>query len=117
MKTFGGWEVIEPPLGKGGQGTVYKARSPGRTRAIADARRSLFQAIKQLPNIERISPQPDPEPLLRSFISSMTELSRPDDLATEVGAVKQFDIASDGGAEVQPAAQRFTRQVAALTSI
>lgn len=47
----------------------------------------------------------------------MTELSRPDDLATEVGAVKQFDIASDGGAEVQAAAQRFKREVEALKSI
>jgi serine/threonine protein kinase len=114
MKTFGGWEVIEPPLGRGGQGTVYKARSPGRTRAIANARQSLFQAIKQQPNIERIQPPPDPELLLSSFISSMSELSRPDDLVIEVGALKQFDINRDGDPEVQAAAQRFEREVEAL---
>jgi hypothetical protein len=30
MEKFGGWEPIEPPLGSGGQGTVYRARTPAR---------------------------------------------------------------------------------------
>jgi serine/threonine protein kinase len=117
MKTIGGWEVIEPPLGRGGQGTVYKARSPWRTGAIANSRQSLFQAIKQLPNLERISPRPDPEALLSSFISSMTELCRADDPSTELGALKKFDIPMDGDVEVQAAVERFEREVEALKSI
>jgi serine/threonine protein kinase len=116
MMAIGGWEVFEPPLGKGGQGTVYKARSPGRARAITNARQSLFQAITQLPNIEGTLPKPDPEVLLNSFISSMTEISRPDDRMTELGALKQLDIVRDGSTEIQAAMQRFEREVEALKS-
>lgn len=110
---IGGWEVFELPLGRGGQGTVFKARSPGRARAITNARQSLFQAIKQLCH----PPQANPEVPLNSFISSMTELSRPDDSATELGALKQLDIASDDSAEVEAAVQRFKREVEALKNL
>ena len=117
MNDFGGWQVIEPPLGKGGQGTVYKARSPKRTAAMANARNRLRDAIRRLPDPSRHSPPPDEEADLTMFISSMSELSRPDDLATELGALKEFDIPSDGSAEAQAAVHRFEREVEALRSI
>jgi serine/threonine protein kinase len=114
---FGGWELIEPALGRGGQGTVYKARSPKRVRAIDDARLSLFSTIKQIPNIERIAPQPNPDTLLKIFISSVTELTRPDDLEAEVGALKQFHIPDGDSSEAQEALRRLEREVEALKSI
>jgi serine/threonine protein kinase len=116
MSKFGGWEPIEPALGRGGQGTVYKARGPQRAAAITDARRNLLQAIKTIPNIEKTSPRPDPEALLNTFVSAASELSRPD-LPTELGALKIFDIPSDGSAEAQTAAKRLEREVEALRSV
>jgi len=117
MNSFGGWELIELPLGKGGQGTVYKARSPKRAAAIANARRRLGDAIKRLPNSERISPRPNEEAELSNIISSMIELSRPDDPATELGALKKFNIPSDGSPEAEAAVHRFECEVEALQSI
>jgi len=51
------------------------------------------------------------------FIPSMSELSRPDDLATELGTLKEFDIPSDGSPEAKAAVHRFEREVEALRSI
>lgn len=117
MATLGGWELIEPPLGRGGQGTVYKARSPRRAATIANARRGLREAIRRLPTPERFSPPPDEEADLASFISSIGELFRADDLSTELGALKKFDIPADRSAETQAAVHRFEREVEALKSI
>src|SRR5580704_519607 len=69
MKNFGGWQVIEPKLGSGGQGTVYKARSPKRTTAIAAARRRLRDAMTRIPDPQRFTPKPDEEADLTMFIS------------------------------------------------
>jgi serine/threonine protein kinase len=117
MKNFGGWQVIEPKLGSGGQGTVYKARSPKRTTAIAAARRRLRDAMTRIPDPQRFTPKPDEEADLTMFISSISELSRPDDIATELGALKEFNIPADSSSEAQAAVHRFEREVEALRTI
>jgi serine/threonine protein kinase len=117
METFGGWELIEPPLGRGGQGTVYKARFPQRTVAIANARTRVRDAIWRLSNSERITPKPDDEVELNNLVSSMNELSRPDDPARELGALKKFDIPSDGSPEAVATVHRLEREVEALRAI
>jgi serine/threonine protein kinase len=117
MKNFGGWQVIEPKLGSGGQGTVYRARSPQRTAAIANARSLLRDAMFRLPNSRQIHPPPNEEIELDNLISSVTNLCRADDIATELGALKEFDIPSDGSTEAQAAVHRFEREVEALRSI
>jgi serine/threonine protein kinase len=117
MTNLGGWEVMEPPLGKGGQGTVYKARSPQRTAVTAKSRSQLRDAITRITNIDRISPRPDENAELDQLISSIRELVRPDDISSELGALKLFDIPADGSPEARAAAHRFEREVEALKSI
>lgn len=117
MATLGGWELIEPPLGIGGQGTVYRARSPQRVATTANARRELRETIRRLPSPERFSPPPDEEADLTNFISSIGELFRADDPSKELGALKKFNIPADHSIEAQAAVHRFEREVEALRSI
>jgi serine/threonine protein kinase len=116
MKKLGEWELIEPSLGRGGQGTVYKARSAARTAAISSARNRLRDSIKRISNSERTLPTPDEEVELNNLISSVRELSR-DDRPAELGALKEFDIPSDNSPEAQAAIQRLRREVDALQSV
>jgi serine/threonine protein kinase len=46
----------------------------------------------------------------------MSELSRPDDPASELGALKKFDVPSDGSPEAEAAMRRLEREVEALRS-
>jgi serine/threonine protein kinase len=117
MSTFGGWEKIEPALGRGGQGTVYKARSPQRTAQVATARTKLRDAITNLANLERTSPRPDENAELSQLISSVSSLVRPDDISSELGALKVLDIPGDSRLEAAAAVHRFEQEVEALKSI
>ncbi|HTW88437.1 MAG TPA: protein kinase family protein [Candidatus Binataceae bacterium] len=113
MNTLGGWELIEPKLGQGGQGTVHRARRPERVVRIENARRDLLRAIE---NLAAVVPTPDREDRLNDFIATIGELTRPDS-PTEIGALKQFDIPADVSDEAKTAEERFKREVEALTSI
>jgi serine/threonine protein kinase len=104
-------------ISRGGQGTVYKARSPQKVAAASKARNELRDSITRITNIDRISPRPDENTELDHLISSVKELVRSDDISTEVGALKVFDIPTDGSAGVATAVHRFEREVEALQSI
>ncbi|HVN64451.1 MAG TPA: hypothetical protein VMT58_07420 [Candidatus Binataceae bacterium] len=116
MDTIGGWELIEPPVGSGGQGTVYKARSPERKAAIDLNRDRIRGELSRMAATVRPS-APDIETDLSNFISSMTLLTRPDDPATELGALKKFNIPSDNSAEAKAAIGRFEREIEALQTV
>jgi hypothetical protein len=47
----------------------------------------------------------------------MAELSRPDDVSTELGALKHFDIPPDISSEAQAAVKRLEREVEALKAV
>ena len=98
MQEYGGWERIDPPLGAGGQGTVYKARSPLR---VAERRKCLEQ-FQTLMDRARF-----PE-----FAEASWSYARPD-LHSELGALKVFDI-PDVGKEAEEATGRLKNEVAVL---
>jgi serine/threonine protein kinase len=99
MKKYGKWELIEPPLGEGGQSVVYLARKPSR---VAERQQHL-EILKQL------SGQGFNDDRAASFAGASWEYARPE-LPTELGALKVFGI-RDGGA---PAEERLRGEVAIL---
>jgi len=100
MQKYGGWEPIEPPLGSGGQSTVYLARSPERVTE----RQNSFAMLKALSALGLNDPK-DAE----SFARASWDLARPDK-STELGALKIFK-AREGGA---PALERLKREISVL---
>jgi serine/threonine protein kinase len=98
MQKHGGWELIEPPLGKGGQGVVYKARNPTR---VAERSKCLEQ-FRDLMNRARF-----PE-----FAEASWLYARPD-LPSELGALKIFAI-PDSGKDADEAIGRLKNEAAVL---
>jgi serine/threonine protein kinase len=107
---FGNWEVVGEPIGRGGQGTVFKVRTPKRGAELGQARLKLMEAFRELSARNW-------EVALNNFEASMSGLTRSDDPAADLAALKQFDINADGSPEAQSAIRRFEREVEALQSI
>ena len=98
MQKYGGWELIEPPLGSGGQGTVYMARTPARV-----AERAMCSGnFRGLLDRNRMA----------EFAQSIWSYARPD-LPSELGALKIFDIPTSGR-EAEEAIGRLKNEVAVL---
>ena len=98
MSKYGGWELIEPPLGAGGQGTVYKARNPAR---VAERARYLDH-FRELLDRARFA----------EFAEASWLYARPD-LPNELGALKVFNIPHNGR-EAAEAVGRLKNEVAVL---
>jgi serine/threonine protein kinase len=110
MPGYDGWELIGEPIGKGGQGTVYRARSPERVRDVKTlAQRTEYllrqqvAAVKQGGSIEELA-------------SKLIELGSPDPHAA-IGALKKFDMPSDNGEDEKQAVGRLEAEVKALSKI
>jgi serine/threonine protein kinase len=95
MQKYGDWELIEPPLGEGGQSVVYLARTPARGAERA-------KCLEQI----RLALDGDKRPELATAIWSY---ARPDH-SSELGALKIFKI-REGGA---PAKERLRREISIL---
>jgi serine/threonine protein kinase len=98
MPEHGGWEKLEPPLGSGGQGTVYKARTPAR---VAE-RTKCFENFRNLLDRSRLS----------EFAEASLSYARPD-LPSELGALKIFNIPTSEP-EADEAIGRLKNEVAVL---
>jgi len=48
MPEYDGWQVIGMPIGKGGQGTVYAARSPKRVHELAEIADGVRELLRQV---------------------------------------------------------------------
>ena len=106
MTKFGGWEVIGEPLGEGGQGEVYLARSPSRVAAREECRARIRLALEKH-NADEIA-------------NAAWIYARPDEKA-ELGAVKVLKIPKAGGlvtkgveADVTKAVVRLRNEIAIL---
>jgi serine/threonine protein kinase len=105
MANFDGWEKIEPPLGEGGQGKVYKARSPARAKHVRDA---LSSITSQLMSSGAGNPPRDAGGLAKLIV----EAGGPDDVK-DLGALKVFKIPTDPQ-ERDKASGRLDREINAL---
>jgi serine/threonine protein kinase len=95
MVEFNGWEKLEPPIGKGGQSTVYKARCPQRVEQrskILSSLQAFSDAAKQ-----------------QSYAEAIYSFSRPD-LPGEIGALKIFSFRETSG----PPVERLKREIEIL---
>lgn len=109
MAKFGGWEQSFPALGKGGQGTVYLATRPERVQQRNDLAQ---EAIRANPWELRLNSQERPE-RVKKLAPALYEYARPDN-ASEVGALKVFEISDDDPHEAQQAVARLRNEIAVL---
>jgi serine/threonine protein kinase len=106
MTMVGGREQLDP-LGEGGQGTVYRARSPKR---VNDRALALTAMIENLP-YGAISID-DKRVAGHRFATTLLEYSRPEAL-TELGALKIFKSDLDK-AKAAEALGRFKNEITIL---
>jgi serine/threonine protein kinase len=106
---FDGWEILGEQLGKGGQGTVYLARSPERALEV----RHIKERIGELLRIAGLS---NDVLLLSEFAQRIVEAGSSDPLAS-LGALKQFAIPTDDKKEEKRAVGRLESEVRALEKV
>lgn len=107
MEKHGAWEVIEPPLGEGGQSKVYLVRTPARAAERAKCLAEIRPALDS-----------DRRAELATSIFSYARA----DLTSELGALKVFKIPPAAqtlsplpGSEQYEAIERLRNEVAALS--
>ncbi len=107
MADFDGWQATEPPLGEGGQGKVYRARSPVRAAAIKDSEQRISDALRQINGNF---------PMTYAQLSKLiVDIGGADELK-DLGAIKVFKIQS-GSPEGDEAYGRLQSEINALKSI
>jgi len=115
MATYDGWEPLEDErdpkqkriLGRGGQGTVYLARSP----KWAEQRRVLDRAVREQ-LIQTGSGQYKPIDLAKCLL----QLGNPDPVEN-LGALKEFKIPSDDKEQEGKAVGRLESEIRALKEV
>jgi serine/threonine protein kinase len=107
MADFDGWEKIDPSLGKGGQGVVYKARSRERVAQIEDAESRINKELRKLPGNNPLS--------IRDLAKFMAVAGGPDNIK-DLGALKIFDIPADGSERAKELG-RLDNEIVALRNI
>lgn len=108
MPKYGGWEVMEPPLGSGGQGTVFLARCPSRVQR----RHAIVEEVLRS-NPWRVGMYAEEIPRnFDRFALALWEYARPDE-GPELGALKVLKIPEDK-AEADEAMGRLKNEVAVL---
>jgi len=103
---YGGWERIGEPIGRGGQGTVYLARSPERANGRRQSSERIRSMIHLVLNADFTSEE---------FAQHVLDLAGPDPLE-HLGALKIFHF-SGGDLEIQKADGRLKTEIQALTSL
>jgi serine/threonine protein kinase len=115
---YNGWEPIGEPLGKGGQGTVYKARSPKRVEERQGAMLAVRQALTSFERRVRMqvgAPRTDlsdAEELVKGIAAAIA----PDDVR-DLGALKVFHMPEGDPAERDKTIGRLQAEVKALREI
>src|ERR1041385_1985260 len=99
------WQKIGEPLGRGGQGTVFLARSPKRTQQRIEDERAvlagnpwgIFTQEERHENFERVA-------------RHLWDYIRPEK-NSELGALKLFEIPNDDPAEAREALKRLRNEI------
>jgi serine/threonine protein kinase len=103
---YGGWEIVGAPLGEGGQGMVYKARSPQRVAAREDSIRRLENLFRQLSN----------EPKIEELVTHVMNIGAAED-PKNLGALKVFTIPKDNSRERDQAIARLQAEMKAMQEL
>jgi serine/threonine protein kinase len=106
---YDGWDLIGKPIGKGGQGTVYRARSPERVG-------ELRQIKERIGELLRTNDLKDDAGLQAEFAQRIVEAGTPDRFAS-LGALKQFAMPADDKEEEERAIGRLASEVRALEKV
>lgn len=103
---FDGWEPIGEPLGEGGQGKVFKARSPERVKEL---QATLSRMAYEFRNANSETLQ------LEKLARSIVDFGGPDQLK-DLGALKEFKM-PPGKQERVKAEERLQAEIKALTDL
>jgi serine/threonine protein kinase len=105
---YGGWEKIEPKIGSGGQGTVYKARSPERVTRRQQALEQIHHELRQVSRSDDFTK-------LEELVMNIGDYGAPD-LPRDIGALKVFNIPR-GVPEESKAVGRLQAEMKALVEL
>lgn len=108
---YGGWEKIEPALGQGGQGTVYKARSPERCVKREDSIKRIIHELRQLTGVG-----PQDRAKIEELLKNIVDIGGPEDVR-HIGALKVFNIPNGDNQERKNALGRLRTEIEALTGL
>jgi serine/threonine protein kinase len=107
MADYDGWQALEPPLGEGGQGKVYLARSPQRATSIKSSSDLIARELRQLNGRMSVT--------FAELARHIVDAGGPDNIK-DLGALKVFKIPGIGP-ERDKAYGRLGTEVNALNRI
>jgi serine/threonine protein kinase len=117
VSDYDGWQLIGDQLGKGGQGTVFRARSPQNVRQLKEnadiIQRLLREMVAAIQKPDWVS---DQSKRVAELSHKMVQLGGAEPVEG-LGALKTFKIPSDDKKEEAQAVSRLQSEVAALSSI
>src|SRR2546427_2822845 len=102
---YGNWEVIGPPLGSGGQGTVYKGRDVRRFDRNAELDK-VTRTVSQLSSIATAEDRRKSAEQLLQSLDSLRSMDTPENL----GAVKVLHRGNDPS-EYKKAVERMNNEI------
>ncbi|MGD0199812.1 MAG: protein kinase [Bryobacteraceae bacterium] len=108
MPDMNRWEKLKP-LGEGGQGQVFLVRTPTRRTARDQAKAQIYPCIANIGAHQGASS----DSIVQSLLEAITEYSRPDS-PNELGALKQFKIATDDKGKEAEAVGRLQAEIEVL---
>jgi serine/threonine protein kinase len=110
LPEYGGWELLGDRIGKGGQGTVYRARSPKRTQQLQQIAAKATQMLRDVTNGLK------QDVSFCDLAQRIVEIGNPNP-PEHIGALKEFEIPTDDKEEEARAVGRLKSEVAALQRI
>ena len=108
MANYDGWELTGETIGEGGQGRVYKARSPERVHRLRENKERITRLIHR----EALKDDPSTQ---AEYAREIVEAGTPDPLGA-IGALKVFTIPNDS-ADGEQAVARLESEALALKKI
>jgi serine/threonine protein kinase len=108
MPDISRWEIMKR-LGEGGQGEVFLVRTPARVAARKKARARIPYCIGNIRGYEGASS----DSVVGELLDAIVEYTRPDSPA-ELGALKQFKIATDDKEREAEAVGRLQAEIKVL---
>jgi serine/threonine protein kinase len=115
--TYNGWEPIGEKLGSGGQGTVYRARSPKRSSEVEHGLKAVQQSLTSLQRrTQNISMGPQPTLVEVKELVARIAAAIGADETEDLGALKVFHMPDDR-TEADKAIGRLQMEISTLKQL